>query len=137
MKQERRLDLSASADGARVAAESVRDLFNGAGSEAAFACELAVAEASANVVEHAFEEDGGERRQFTLVLRLSRGRFAAAVCDRGRPFAPGSDPSLPAPGADSGRGLALLAGCMERVRFRRVEDENRLLMARRLRGGAR
>jgi len=136
VKQERRLDLSASADGARVAAESVRDLFNGAGSEAAFACELAVAEASANVVEHAFEEDD-ESRQFTLVLRGGRGRFAAAVCDRGRPFAPGSDPTLPGPGADSGRGLALLAGCMERVRFRRVEDENRLLMARRLRGGAR
>jgi len=135
MRHERRLDLSASPDGARVAAASVRNLFNGSGSDAAFACELAVAEATANVVEHAFEDD--ESPSFTLVLRLGGGRFAAAVCDRGRPFAPGPDPALPAPGAESGRGLALLAGCMERVRFRRVEDENRLLMARRVRGGER
>jgi anti-sigma regulatory factor (Ser/Thr protein kinase) len=133
MKQERRMDLSADSDGARVAAESVRDLFNGSGSDAAFVCELAVAEAAANIVEHAIDDD--TMRRFTLVLRLREGRFAAAVCDRGRPFSPAPDPALPAEGADSGRGLALLAACMERVRFRRVEDENRLLMARRVTGG--
>jgi anti-sigma regulatory factor (Ser/Thr protein kinase) len=121
--------LSADSAGARVAAQSVRDLFNRAGHDAAFACELAVAEASANVVEHAVEDDA---QSFSLVLRLGRGRFVAAVCDRGRPFAPDMLPDVPPAGVDSGRGLALLGSCMERVRFRRVGDENRLLMARRV-----
>ena len=123
---EHRLTVAADADGARRAAVWVRDLVADADASAALACELAVAEAAANAVAHGGREACG----FTLIVRLG-SRFTAAVCNRGRPFVV-SDLDMPGPEAASGRGLPLIAACMERLRVSRVNGESRLLMARRL-----
>ncbi len=120
------LDLAPDADGARAAAESARDMLLDADPESAFACELSVAEACANVVEHA----GSGRMR--VILRRGPSRFSAAVCDEGEPFQPGAAPGFPPPEAASGRGIALMAACMDRIRVIRRGSENRLLMARRL-----
>ena len=129
MTGERRLELAPDADGARTAAESARQLLLDADPETAFACELSVAEACANVVEHA---SSGRLR---VVIRRRPTVFSVAVCDEGAPFAPPPAPGLPHPSAENGRGVALMADCMDRIRVVRVGDENRLLMARRITSG--
>lgn len=126
MNGERVLDLAPDADGARTAAQAVRAMVEDADPEAAFACELSVAEACANVVEHS---SSGRLR---VVIRRADARFSVAVCDRGDPFLPGASPGVPPPEARRGRGIALMAQCMDRVRVVRADGENRLLMARRL-----
>jgi len=130
--RQRTLDLAPDSDGARAAAESVRDLLDGVDADQAFACELSVAEACANVVEHSAS---GRLR---VIIRRSELRFSVAVCDEGEPFQPNAAPGFPPPEDESGRGIALMAACMDRVQVVRVGKENRLLMARRLeRAGAR
>lgn len=126
MNGERVLDLTPDADGARAAAEVARSMVEDADPEGAFACELSVAEACENVVEHS---SSGRLR---VVIRRTGARFSAAVCDRGEPFLPGASPGMPPPEARRGRGIALMTECMDRVRVVRVDGENRLLMARRL-----
>jgi anti-sigma regulatory factor (Ser/Thr protein kinase) len=120
------LDLAPDAEGARIAAQSAHELLLDADPEAAFACELSVAEACANVVEHA---SSGRLR---VVIRRRPTTFSVAVCDDGAPFTLPVVPGLPPPGAEDGRGVALMAGCMDRIRVVRVGDENRLLMSRRI-----
>jgi anti-sigma B factor antagonist len=127
VNDERVLDLAPDADGARTAAQAARSMVEDADPEAAFACELSVAEACANVVEHS---SSGRLR---VVIRRADARFSVAVCDRGEPFRPGAAAGMPAPEARRGRGIALMAECMDRVRVVRVDGENRLLMSRRLR----
>lgn len=129
MRAERRLHLAADADGARRAAECAHDLLQGAEDAGAFACELAVAEACANVVEHAYGRRGG---LLAVVLRLRPGWFSAAICDEGPPFGAGAPTDMPEAGDEGGRGLPLMAMCMDRMATRRDGDENRLLMVRRL-----
>ena len=130
MKTERELRLPADAAGARDAALAVRELLAAVDPVVAGACELAVMEACANVAEHAYGHRHGTLR---VVLRLSPARFSAAVCDSGRVFDPsGVARVMPVPTSEGGRGLALLELCMDRLQWRRVEDENRLLMARSL-----
>lgn len=120
------LRLTVDADGVRSAAEAARDLLGEVCGEAAFACELSVAEACANVVEHS---GSGVLR---VVMRRREGVFSVAVCDRGTPFAPPATPGMPAPEVEAGRGIALMVACMDRIRVVRSGDENRLLMARRV-----
>jgi anti-sigma regulatory factor (Ser/Thr protein kinase) len=130
VREQRELRLAADPDGARSAAEATRALLAGCDPLDANACELAVMEACANVVEHAYGGAGGPLR---VVLRRGRGRFSAAVCDMGPPFAGGdSGAGLPAADAEGGRGLVLLGLCMHRHGWRRVDSENRLLMSRAL-----
>jgi anti-sigma regulatory factor (Ser/Thr protein kinase) len=126
MSQETRLTLTASPEGARAAALRVRDILTGVPAADAMACELAVAEAANNVVVHDTAAD-----VFTVVVRAGGGRFSAAVCHRGRGASP-NEIVMPDPEAESGRGLALIASCMERVRFVRTHGESRVLMTRRL-----
>ena len=90
------------------------------------ACELSVAEACANVVEHSAS---GRLR---VVIRRSATRFSVAVCDEGIPFRPPPEPGLPPSESEGGRGVALMATCMDRIRVVRAGAENRLLMARRV-----
>lgn len=130
MRTERELHLPANADGARHAARAARDLLTRVDPELAVVCELAVMEACANVVEHAYGNRGGALR---VVLRLGPGSFSAAVCDEGAPFDGAAlGPELPDPAAEDGRGFPLLHGCMDRLEWRRVDGENRLLMTRSL-----
>ena len=84
------------------------------------------AEACANVVEHAAS---GRLR---VVIRRSASRFSVAVCDEGEPFQPDAAPGFPPPEAEGGRGVALMAACMDRIRVVRAGGENRLLMVRRI-----
>lgn len=131
---ERRLSLTADADRARRTAECTRVLLTGATREAAFACELAVAEACANVVEHAY---GGVRAGvLDVVLRHRPGWFSAAPCDEGARLHRAPRAALPEAWDECGRGLPLMAACMDRMTGRRVDGENRLLMVRRLDGAA-
>ncbi len=130
MRTERELTLPADPDGARDAALAVRDLLALVDPAVAGACEIAVMEACANVVEHAYEQPGGS---FRLVLRLGRARFSAAVCDAGQPVDVSAvSYAMPDATAVGGRGLALIDRCMDRLEWRRVEGENRLLMTRSL-----
>jgi len=122
------LEFAADPAGADEAARQVVALLDGVTPEVAFACELAVAEACANVARHGFAGTAGRMR---VVARAGDARLAVAVCDRAPAFA-GSAPPMPPAEAEGGRGLPLLAACMDRVRWHRTDGENRLLMARRL-----
>jgi anti-sigma regulatory factor (Ser/Thr protein kinase) len=122
------LEFAADPAGADEAARQVVALLDGVAPEVAFACELAVAEACANVARHGFAGTPGRMR---VVVRAGDARLAVAVCDRAPAFA-GSAPPMPPAEAEGGRGLPLLAACMDRVRWHRTDGENRLLMARRL-----
>ena len=134
MRTERELRLPADADGARDAALAVRELLAAVDPNVAGACELAVMEACANVAQHAYGHGCGTLR---VVLRLSRVRFSAAICDSGLLFDPsGGETAMPGQISEDGRGLPLIELCMDRLQWRRVEDENRLLMARSLREAA-
>jgi anti-sigma regulatory factor (Ser/Thr protein kinase) len=134
MSREFELHLVADADGARAAALAVRGMLERVDPLVAGACELAVIEACANVVVHAYGGEGGELR---VILRLRNERFSAAVCDAGPPFdATRTAESLSHETAEGGRGLALLGMCMDRLDWRRVDGENRLLMTRSLREAA-
>jgi anti-sigma regulatory factor (Ser/Thr protein kinase) len=126
-----RLDLAPDADGAQMAAESARGLLLDADPESAFACELSVAEACANVVEHTSSS------RLRIVIRRRPMAFSVAICDDGAPFTLPPVAGMPPPDATAGRGVALITGCMDRVRLVRVGDENRLLMARRIPAEAR
>jgi anti-sigma regulatory factor (Ser/Thr protein kinase) len=128
MRVEQELRLLADPDGARAASVAVQAMLEKMDALAAHACELAVMEACANVVDHAYSGQGGPLR---VVLRVGSGRFSAAVCDEGPPFV-GGPAVLPHATAGSGRGLVLLDICMDRFGWRRVGRENRLLMSRTL-----
>jgi anti-sigma regulatory factor (Ser/Thr protein kinase) len=123
---ERTLDLAADADAARAAARTARALLDDVDGESAFACELSVAEACANVVEHS------RSGRLRVVIRRRATRFSVAVCDEGIPFRPPPEPGLPPAESEGGRGVALMATCMDRIRVVRAGAENRLLMARRV-----
>lgn len=127
MSERRQLDLAPDPDGARTAAEAARAMLLDVDPESAFACELSLAEACANVVEHS---TSGRLR---VVIRRTDALFSVAVCDEGEPFSPAAAPGFPPPEARRGRGIALMAACMDRIRVVRADGENRLLMARRIR----
>ncbi len=83
---ERVLDLAPDAAGARAAAESARGMLADVDPESAFACELSVAEACANVVEHA--RSGRLRvviRRSPVALLRGRLRRGGALLPRRRP----------------------------------------------------
>jgi len=122
------LEFAADPAGADEAARQVVALLERVAPDIAFACELAVAEACANIARHRFAGATGTMR---VVARASDARLAVAICDRAPAFA-GSAPPMPPAEAEDGRGLPLLAACMDRVRWHRTDGENRLLMARRL-----
>lgn len=126
MSREVRLTLAANAEGARTAALSVRGMLSGMSEADALACELAMAEAAANVASHA--RTAGV---FTMVARTGNGRFSAAVCHRGPKTGP-ARAEMPTADAEGGRGLALITACMERVHHVHGNGESCVLMARRL-----
>lgn len=128
MRRHVALDLAADPAGVDEAARQVVALLERVPPDVAFACELAVAEACANIVRHGFAGGHGRMR---VVARAGNARLAVAICDRAPEFA-GSAPPMPPAEVERGRGLPLLAACMDRVRWYRTDGENRLLMARRL-----
>lgn len=74
--------------------------------------ELAITEACANVIEHSGEGDAYDVR-----VVLSEQQCAIDVIDRGRGFDADVHVPVTSPGAESGRGVALMQALVDRVQF--------------------
>lgn len=71
---------------------------------------VAVSEALTNAVRHS-----GTDRLEVVVAPGGPGRVVVRILDRGRGFEPPSDPTMPAPTARQGRGLALMEALVDGV----------------------
>lgn len=96
---------------------------------------LALDEAVANVINHAFVDVASPHR-ITVVLEIGADRIAAEVIDNGRPFDPSAAPepdcTMPLERRDvGGLGIHLIRRVMDRVEYHRVGDENRLRLEKR------
>lgn len=129
MRAEFQIETAADLDGVQQVVERVGELVVSRPPDVAFVCELAVTEACANVVEHAYA--GRTDGRMRVVARLRAGHLALAICDAGPPFNPECR-GMPPADSEGGRGVPLLGAIMDRVTWRRVDGENRLLMVRRL-----
>lgn len=92
--------------------------------------ELALVEALANVIEHAY--DRAPDRPIHLGLRFFADRAELRIEDDGRAF-PGFDepPPLPPESADGGRGLFLMHALTDRVRHTRdATGRNRVCLTK-------
>jgi anti-sigma regulatory factor (Ser/Thr protein kinase) len=97
-----------------------------------FDLQLAVEEACANVIEHAYGGKGGD---FQVRFEASEHDVTITVHDHGRPFTPGdvSEPNLTLPLEErriGGLGLYLMRRLMDEVRFSFAEDGNTLVMVK-------
>jgi anti-sigma regulatory factor (Ser/Thr protein kinase) len=91
---------------------------------------LALEEAAANVINHAFGETPPPHR-IAVALTIEADRVAAEIADNGKTFdpttAPEPDRTLPLESRDpGGLGIHLIRKMMDRVDYRRVDGENRL-----------
>jgi serine/threonine-protein kinase RsbW len=91
---------------------------------------LALEEAVANVINHAFTGRPGPHR-ITVELSIDRDRIGALVIDNGRPFDPTATPEPDCTSSLESRnvgglGIHLIRCTMDRVEYRRVDGENRL-----------
>ncbi len=98
-----------------------------------FAIGLAVDEAIANVVEHAYDKAGGKLQ---VTCRVEGGDFVVEVRDWGKPFAPEDVPEPTLSGSLSerkvgGLGLFMMRKLMDDVRFSFEQDGNVLVMVKR------
>jgi len=99
-------------------------------SDTVFKLALALEEAVANVIHHAFAETP-EPHRIEVELAIDANRVSARVIDNGRPFDPSAAPepeaSIPLEHRDpGGLGIHLIRRMMDRVDYRRVGGENRL-----------
>jgi serine/threonine-protein kinase RsbW len=100
---------------------------------AQFDIQLAVEEACCNVIEHAYEGDGGK---FSVRFETRGPDVVITVCDWGRPFNPNevASPDLGVPLEErpvGGLGLHLMRQLMDEVRFTFSETGNQLEMVKR------
>ena len=98
-----------------------------------FDLQLAVEEACANVIEHAYGGKGGD---LVITFTVRDRDVVLTVRDHGRPFAPekvvAPDMSLPLTQRRSGGlGLHLMYQLMDEVRFDFAEGSNTLVMVKR------
>jgi serine/threonine-protein kinase RsbW len=96
---------------------------------------LALEEAVANVINHAFTGVTSPHR-IAVLLEIGGDRVAAEIIDNGRPFDPSAAPepdcASPLENRDvGGLGIHLIRRVMDRVQYRRVGDENRLRLEKR------
>lgn len=102
----------------------------GIGSDLSFRLALALDEAVANVIGHAFAGQTPPHR-IEIELDITGAEIVATVIDNGHPFDPSAVPepdvSLPLEQRDpGGLGILLIHRMVDRVDYRRVADENRL-----------
>ncbi len=111
--------------------ELVRHAVHGVGMppEMAAAVELALVEACANVVRHAYGDAGGEVEVRVAVVPGALVRFQ--VVDWGRSFDPPERWGLPEENVTSGRGLFLIHTLMDQVHYGRLEGANVLTLEKR------
>lgn len=105
---------------------------NDIGPDATFKLTLVLEEAVANVIHHGFA-GAPEPHRLSIELRINADRLAAEVIDNGPAFDPLSvsepDRSRPLEERDpGGLGIHLIRNMMDRVSYRRVAGENRLLL---------
>ena len=104
-----------------------------------YAVQLAVDEAAANIIEHAYGgEDIGD---FECTCNVGDNRIEVILKDSGKSFAPEEVPELPvgAPLEDfgpGGAGLMLMNKLMDEVQFEFREGVNTLTMVKHKSGGA-
>lgn len=103
---------------------------SGVGGDTPSKLALALEEAVANTINHAFAGMPAPHR-VSVVLTIDGGRVAAEIVDNGRPFDPSAAPepdcASPLDSRDvGGLGIHLIRRTMDRVQYRRVGDENRL-----------
>jgi anti-sigma regulatory factor (Ser/Thr protein kinase) len=106
------------------------------GSNTIFKLTLALEEAVANVINHAFAETPPPHR-IEVELAIEHDRVSAQVIDNGRPFDPSAAPepetNLPLEQRDpGGLGIRLIRRMMDRVDYRRIDGENRLQLEKAL-----
>jgi serine/threonine-protein kinase RsbW len=109
----------------------------GVGSDNVFKLSLALEEAVANAIHHAFAGIP-EPHRIAVELTIGADRVTALVSDNGRPFDPSAAPEpevdLPLEQRDpGGLGIHLIRRMMDRVDYRRHDGENRLRLEK-LRG---
>jgi serine/threonine-protein kinase RsbW len=93
---------------------------------------LALEEAVANAINHGFGEAPPPHR-VEVALTIDADRVCAEVIDNGKPFnplvAPEPDKTAPLEARDpGGLGIHLIRKMVDRADYRRVGDENRLLL---------
>lgn len=86
---------------------------------------LVVTEACANVVRHAVGS-----QDYTVTVELAEGRCSISVSSSGPPFEAPMDPALPAPTAEFGRGLALMAELTDVMRAEHDHELTTLVLLR-------
>ena len=87
----------------------------------------AVAEVSANIVEHASR---GEPVRLRLVVHVREDRIEAHFEDRGRPYEPPPTPEHEDELAEAGRGMAMVRALVDEIGYERDGPVNRWLIVR-------
>lgn len=105
-------------------------VMQGLSDSAAESCELVLAEAMNNIVEHAYPGQGGPLR---LTLLRDGDRVTCRLLDRGRPIPglrapPGNAPVAGDSPAEGGYGWFLIHRLTERLVYRRAGRMNMLLL---------
>ncbi len=129
------LDLCDTLDDLSRAADWLAERLAGAelSEDTAFALRLCAEEALANVVMHAYDDDGGSH-PMTLSLHLDAERAEITLEDFGRPFDPlaGATPQIAETLEDAaigGRGLSLIRAYAPDLAYVRKDGANQLRMA--------
>lgn len=100
------------------------------GGDAVFKLSLALEEAVANVINHAFAEAPPPHR-IAVELTIGDRRITVEVIDNGTPFDPSAaaepDAKAPLEARDpGGLGIHLIRRMMDRIDYRRINGENHL-----------
>lgn len=121
---------AATLENVRLLAAAVRGWIEESGLDEALAddLELAVVEAANNIVLHGTE--GLEGQMMSVTIYRVPGGVEVALEDSGRAIPAGVlDSTIPSNlGAESGRGMGLIAACTDRVAYSATSDGNRLVL---------
>ncbi len=130
-----RLELASNLHDVATAGAAVRDYAADAGMHAHGIddLELATVEAANNIIIHGYR--GAADRRYRLIMTIVPGELHVALSDDGEGIpddlitgpAPAWDPE-----AESGRGMAIIRACADRIEYRRRRGRNRLLLIKRL-----
>jgi serine/threonine-protein kinase RsbW len=130
-----RLDLASNLEDVASAGAAVRDYAAAVGLDAHGIddLELATVEAANNIVIHGYR--GATDRRYRLIITIAPGELHVALSDNGEGIA---ENLLAAPlpawnaEAESGRGIAIIRACTDRIDYRRRRGRNRLLLVKRI-----
>ncbi len=131
-----RLRLASNLEAVSLAGAAVRDFALAAGLETSAIddLELATVEAANNIVLHGY--GGASNRRYALAINVALGEVRVVLSDTGETI-PEAVLSAPTTAEwnledESGRGLAIIRACTDRMEYSRVRGRNRMLLAKRL-----